>query len=157
MGRIFKYISGTWLLALPLMLLLTYSNLLVSDAEDLSSIGYALLLFIPFVIFLMIVTLPALLIAYGLTAFLFRLPATTPERYVLLHFFIQISVVANILISVMLVSWVFDSSHWSGPLEVLWIFWPAYAAAALAALIRFKQFIQLTEDLKPVTNENDLV
>ena len=157
MGRIFKYISGTWILSLPLMVILTYANIIVNDSEDMSSIGYVLLCFIPLVIGLMIVTLPALLITYGLTLFLFRLQATTTERYVLMHFFIQVSVVANILICLALVSWSFDSSHWEWPLYELKIFWPAYVAAALAGLIRFKAFIQLTEDLKPVKNDNDLV
>ena len=156
MGRIFKYISGTWLLALPLMLLLTYANILVNDIEDMSSIGYVLLYFIPFMIFLVIVTLPAMLIAYSLTILLFRLPATTSERYVLLHFFLQVAVISNILICLALVGWSLDETHWAWPLQKLWVFWPAFVAAAIAALIRFKSFIQLTEDLKPVQHENDL-
>lgn len=157
MGRIFKHISGTWLLSLPLLIILTYAYIIVYDGEDLSSIGYVLLYFIPLVIFLVIVTLPAMLIVYSLTILLFRLPTTTTERYVLLHIILQVAVIANILFCLILVTWSFDETHWAWSLQELWVFWPAYVAAALAALIRLKSFIQLTEDLKPVKNENDLV
>lgn len=139
------------------MLILYYVNIIKDDLYGLSSIGYVLLYFIPYVIFLMIVTLPALLIAYSLTILLFRLPATRTERYVLMHFFMQAAVVSNIIICVTVVCWMLDEKNWAWQLFALKYFWPAYAAAALSALLRFKAFIQLTEDLKPVQHETDLV
>jgi len=157
MGRIFKYISGTWILALPLMLILSYANISMNDSEALCSIGFFMLCFVPLVILLMMVTLPALLIAYKLMHLLFRLPATTTERFVLLLFFIQVAVISNIAICMAITAWLLDEKLWEWPLFDIKNLWPVYAAAGLSALLRFKAFIQLTEDLKPVQHETDLV
>lgn len=157
MGRITKYVSGTWILALPLMLLITYGWVAIEDGDGLSSIGYVLLFLIPFVIGSMVITLPSLLIAVASCRLVFRLPATTTERFILILFFFQLAVLLNIILGLAFAGWLVDSDPLDWPVSSLKFFWPAYAAAALAVLIRFKAFIQLTQDLKPVNYETDLV